>query len=141
MGLGVVAGRLWLRPGQQRQLEERLHAAQQAMQTYQHEVAKHFVETSSRISDLTLCYKELHEHLARGAANLASPDISRTLLDAATHKLDSKPVILDESSLEPPRDWAPKNPGARGTLSEDYGLHDADESRPVYPTDTLIKPR
>ena len=126
LGLGALLGRIWLPKGQQRNLEEMLDNSRQEYESYQHEVAKHFVETSARIKELTQSYKELHEHLARGAANLASPDISRELLEAASSQEESKVVKVDELNLEPPRDWAPKAPGQKGTLSEDYGLREND---------------
>jgi uncharacterized protein len=121
LGLGVLLGRGRLGQGGSTQLAGRLQQAEAELENYQHQVAKHFVDTSQRISDLTQSYKELHQHLAEGAARLASPDISRKLLEAA----ESKSVVAEvvphsEVSLEPPKDWAPKMPGQKGGLSDEY---------------------
>lgn len=130
---GAVAARFWLRPSQQKQLETRLHTTEQEMQSYQHAVAKHFIETSSRIEDLTRSYKALHEHLAQGAGALASREISLNLVEAGAHKVSQSPARAEESLIEPPRDWAPKTPGQRGALSEDYHLHEAEDTQEAPP--------
>lgn len=141
LGGGALLSRLWFPPSEQRNLEQLLHNSRQEFENYQHEVAKHFVETSNRIGDLTQSYKHLHEHLAQGAATLASPDISRTLLEAASAKEEPKVLTRDDKTIEAPRDWAPKAPGQKGTLSEDYGLHDMEHPEDAVGLDPLHKPR
>ncbi len=129
LGLGVLLGRLKFGQGSTGQLANRLQQAESELENYQHQVAKHFVDTSQRISDLTQSYRDLHQHLAEGAARLASPDISRTLLEAAEAKQRVTDIIdHPEASLEPPKDWAPKTPGQRGGLSDDF--EDDDSKKP-----------
>jgi uncharacterized protein len=133
LGLGVLLGRLWLPKHQETGLQERLNQAQAELENYQHQVAKHFVETSARIGDLTQSYKALHQHLAQGAANLASPDISRSLLEAATPAAAESASLVDAPThLEPPKDWAPKVPGQKGALSEDFDAEDSDPRPGVF---------
>lgn len=109
------------------ELEMRANTAESELSAYQQEVASHFAQTSELINDLTQAYKNVHEHLATGALKLATPAISRQILDSAnlsgTNSLASN-YSSANGIIEPPRDWAPKAPGAKGTLSEDYGLHD-----------------
>lgn len=139
LGLGVLLGRGRLGQGGSTQLANRLQQAESELENYQHQVAKHFVDTSQRISDLTQSYRELHEHLAEGAARLASPDISRKLLEAAdAQSVVAEVVSQTDVSLEPPKDWAPKMPGQKGGLSDEYeGL---DTTPPVGFTPPTYKP-
>lgn len=123
--IGIVVGRALVPPQQQKDLEKRLSSAQQNLDAYQQDVAKHFVETSQRVGELTQSYRDLHEHLAKGALNLTNTDIGRQVIEAGATK-EAIPNI-DNTSVEPPKDWAPRAPGSRGMLSEDFGLKDQDE--------------
>ncbi|RYZ94616.1 MAG: DUF1043 family protein, partial [Moraxellaceae bacterium] len=71
LGLGVLLGRVRFGQGASNQLANRLQQTEAELENYQHQVAKHFVDTSQRISDLTQSYRDLHQHLADGAARLA----------------------------------------------------------------------
>lgn len=123
--IGVVAGRRWAPPEHQKDLEQRLTSAKDELDSYQQDVAQHFMETSKRVSELTQSYRDLHEHLAKGALSLTNTEIGRQLLDAGANK-DHIPD-LESTSIEPPKDWAPKMPGSRGMLSEEFGLRDYDD--------------
>ena len=118
-----------------RELEDRLNEAESSLQTYQRDVAESFSQTSQHISDMTRCYREMHEHLASSALKLATPEISRKILESASGLGESKNTYINAQHIEPPRDWAPKPVGAKGVLSEDYGLRD-DEHADVRPTET-----
>lgn len=117
-------------------IEQRLHEAENSLQGYQRDVAEHFAQTSQLVNNLTHAYREVHEHLANSALKLATPAISRQILDSANHGLspDNK-AYISEQRIEPPRDWAPKAPGAKGTLSEDYDLRD-DTTHTRMPTES-----
>lgn len=112
-------------------LEQRLHEAESNLQGYQRDVAEHFSQTSALVNNLTQAYREVHEHLANGALKLATPAISRQIIDSANNNLDSSKSYISEQRIEPPRDWAPKAPGSKGMLSEEYGLRDDDHRAPV----------
>jgi uncharacterized protein len=103
------------------EVEQRLHQAETDLQNYQREVAEHFAHTSQLVNNLTQAYRDVHEHLANGALKLATPAISKQILDAAN--ANAKPS-LREQPVEPPRDWAPRPVGSKGVLSDDYGLKD-----------------
>ena len=120
--IGVIIGRAWVPPEHQKALEQRLTSAKEELDSYQQDVAKHFMETSKRVGELTQSYRDLHEHLAKGALHLTNTEIGRELLNAG----DSKEVLanLEDTSIQPPRDWAPKMPGSQGMLSEEFGLKD-----------------
>lgn len=118
-------------------LEQRLHHAETSLQSYQRDVAEHFAQTSELVNNLTQSYREVHEHLASGALKLATPAISRQILDSANSGLGggTKPYITGQQ-IEPPRDWAPKAPGSKGALSEDYGLRDDPVDSSRLPTES-----
>ena len=118
-----------------RELEDRLNEAESSLQTYQRDVAESFSQTAQHISDMTRCYREMHEHLAGSALKLATPEISRKILDSGNSLGEAKTNYVSAQHIEPPRDWAPKPVGAKGALSEDYGLRD-DEHAIIRPTET-----
>lgn len=123
--IGVAVGRAWVPPERQKDLEKRLSSAKDELDAYQQDVAKHFMETSQRVGELTQSYRDLHEHLAKGALNLTNTEIGRQLLDAGASK--EHITDLEGTSIEPPRDWAPKMPGSQGMLSEEFGLREHDD--------------
>lgn len=120
-----------------RDVEQRLHEAESSLQGYQRDVAEHFAQTSQLVNNLTNAYRDVHEHLANGALKLATPAISRQILDSANNNLgsDSK-AYINEQRIEPPRDWAPKTAGTKGTLSEDYDLRDDHHENTQIPTES-----
>jgi len=121
-----------------RELEERLHEAESTLQGYQRDVAESFSQTAQHVQVLTQSYRDMHEHLANSALKLATPEISRKILESASNLGDNKTSYINAQNIEPPRDWAPKAVGSKGTLSEDFGLRDEDDHRHavVRPTET-----
>lgn len=122
---GVVAGRAWVAPEQTKEIEQKLHDAKRELESYQQDVAQHFSETAQKVRELTQSYKELHEHLALGAMQLTNTEIGRQLFAAGDGEVSEK--TLNQVSVEPPRDWAPKIPGSHGMLSEEFGLKDEED--------------
>lgn len=110
-----------------REMEQRIQTAENALKSYQHDVAEHFAETSELVNDLTQSYRNVHEHLAKSALKLATPAISRQILESAKGHLltsDNESTWAEDPAVEAPRDWAPKGAGEKGALSEDFGLHE-----------------
>jgi len=125
--LGAFISRNLFPPEQQKMLEENLQNTKQELDQYQREVAEHFAETAKLAQNLTQSYKEVHDHLSKGALQLTSPEITQQVLAAGDKSLGiSSPEVLEDQEVEPPRDWAPRVPGQSGTLSEDYGLANDD---------------
>ncbi|WP_334078770.1 YhcB family protein [Microbulbifer sp. M83] len=112
------------------ELELRLKESNRKLEDFQLQVNEHFDQTAQLVHNLTESYREVHEYLANSAMRLSSQDIGRQMLEAGSGKLSENDESL--KSVEPPRDWAPKEPGAKGTLAEDYGLdrdqHERSES-------------
>lgn len=133
-GAGLGAFLLYLFRAQvySRELEQRLHEAENSLKSYQRDVVEHFAQTSQLVNNLTQSYRDVHEHLANSALKLATPAISRQILESANSTLlGNEKSYLDEQPIDPPKDWAPKAPGDKSTLSEDYGLHDDHDDEPV----------
>lgn len=130
--IGAVISRKFIPPEHQKELELNLQSAREDLKQYQQDVAQHFEETSRLVHNLTQSYREVHEHLARGAIHLTNSDISRQILEAGDGKLSAKAgAMLEETTVLPPKDWAPKTPGQAGTLSEEFGLNDDAEPTDV----------
>ncbi len=122
---------------QNREMETRLDKAETKLTDYQQEVSEHFAETSQLVNNLTQSYKDVHEYLANSALKLTNPDISRQLIEAGDGKLISSAATQeksDEEGTEAPRDWAPKNPGDTGQLSEEFGLDNKHEEELKNPS-------
>lgn len=102
------------------ELELRLREANSKLEDFQLQVNEHFDQTSQLVHNLTESYREVHEYLANSAVRLSNQDIGRQMLEAGSGKLSDNDENL--KTVAPPRDWAPKEPGAKGTLAEDFGL-------------------
>ena len=105
----------------QRQLDE----MQQRFDSYQNEVVTHFNTTASLVRKLTQSYQEVQEHLSQGASRLAADELTRQRMLAALHAEESKVPrerLTPPRSTEAPKDYAPKEPDAPGTLDETFGL-------------------
>jgi uncharacterized membrane-anchored protein YhcB (DUF1043 family) len=124
-GIGVAIGyflnhKLHPAPRRNRELEEQLHALQEQHKHYRYDINAHFNKTADLLTHLAASYRDVHNHLARGAQELCDTHAVRTLkmLPEAT------PVLEDHqpASVEPPRDYALKSPFQKGMLSEEFGL-------------------
>ncbi|MGV6806678.1 MAG: YhcB family protein [bacterium] len=116
---------------QKKDLEDQLQKARDELTDYQQQVTAHFLETANHVNELTDKYRDLHEHLSTGAIQLASPEISRRMLNAGDGQFGSDQNILNNLSEmpQPPKDYAPKVPG--GVLSETYGLEEETPAQPA----------
>jgi|TARA_B110000116_G_scaffold113580_1_gene98672 uncharacterized membrane-anchored protein YhcB (DUF1043 family) len=128
-GLGAVISLLVMRNSSHqqnnRQLQDSLQQAEGNLQGYQQEVSDHFTKTAELINNLTQDYKDVHEHLANSALKLSNAELSRSFIESANSQLPtSEQVTMHDENLEAPRDWAPKSPGKKGALSEDYGMEE-----------------
>lgn len=130
--LGTVFGRRFLPPVEQKHVEEQLQQTREELADYQREVGHHFSETSRLVNKLTQSYKEVHEHLASSAMQLTSPEVSRRMIEAGQGKLNAQETAaIEEVEFEAPRDWAPRKPGEKGVLSEDFGLQEQEQPTPI----------
>lgn len=124
LGIGVLISN-WFGSGsrEKRKFGQELSDLKDQQRDYQYEVNEHFSETSRLLTTLASSYREVHNHLAKGAADLTSGGPT----SAAIHTIpDSTPTRLaetDEPVNNPPLDYAPRsNPNDTGMLSEEFGL-------------------
>lgn len=114
-----------------RELEEHLRSLQGKFDHYQEAVTQHFVTTAQLANAVTQSYREMHEHLQRGAETLCADNRRHGSGNPALafERLDTprtlQGALVDEHySVEPPRDYATKKPTDRGTLDEEYGFRE-----------------
>jgi hypothetical protein len=165
LAIGLMMARGSSGGGQDRALEEKLAASEQALADYKDKVNEHFEETARKVNNLTDSYREVYQHLATSSMELTSGDVSQRLLDAGSTAFSAdeqtespeEKTVADaapaedtdtpdaDSDAEQPRDWAPRKQGDKGQLSEDYGLTDtnsdaeaaeAEPSRPARESST-----
>lgn len=109
----------------QQQLENQLTELREQAQSYQHEVSEHFTETAQLLNQLTASYRDVHNHLARGAQSLATDGRASETLKKLTADEDSEAGNEAAGNLTPPLDYAPKStPHGVGVLDEKFGLDD-----------------
>ena len=70
-------------------LQEELDELQETHAKYKEDVDRHFVQTSNLVNNLTQSYKEVHEHLSKGAQTLCSDDLAQLIQQS------TMPLIAD----------------------------------------------
>jgi uncharacterized membrane-anchored protein YhcB (DUF1043 family) len=128
IAVGAALGYLLYRqlhaaPGRSRDIEQQLHTLQDEHKNYRYDVNAHFNRTAELLSQMAESYREVHNHLARGAIDLCDPGAVKLL-----KLLPEKAPVLEEqraANIEPPRDYALKTPYDKSVLDEDFGLEKA----------------
>jgi len=121
--LGWLAGR-WSSPGakKHRALTLKLDQVIQDKKAYEDDVVEHFTETAKLLNNLTESYREVHNHLAQGAAGLCQGKGPVSLEHIQTRR-DPSEIPADLAHIRPPLDYAPKtSPDEKGMLNEEFGL-------------------
>ncbi|MEZ5502653.1 MAG: DUF1043 family protein [Halioglobus sp.] len=105
-----------------RDLALKLDQVMQDKKAYEAEVVEHFSETAQLLNGLTQSYREVHNHLAQGAANLCH-GAGPVSLERLEHSRDPAEIPADLARVQPPLDYAPKSsPDQKGMLNEEFGL-------------------
>ncbi len=124
--VGVVIGVLVGRSGQsstlrQRRAEQQIDELRSEYTRYQAQVNEHFMESAHLLRRFNDAYRDVNQHMARGANRLCNDEDWQAELERETSRARLEEVR--EDGVEPPRDYAPKSdPREKGTLAEDYGL-------------------
>jgi uncharacterized membrane-anchored protein YhcB (DUF1043 family) len=140
--VGALIGYLMGRSGggnNQAEIAAQLEDTQQELENYKTEVNEHFEKTAALVNNLTNSYKEVHEHLARGAQGLCQPgSVDLSLEPAMQEKLTDESETTEAPSKEednavptPPLDYAPKTPDQEGMLSETFGLKEKEAEEDI----------
>jgi uncharacterized protein len=124
--VGVVAGLLIAprlsnnSPSKIEELETKIQELQRHHADYRDHVSEHFSATADLVHNMTESYRDVYQHLARGAQDLCNDDVAGKLLPPADQRMFSGP---DSDTVEPPKDYAPRREGNQsGALSEGFGL-------------------
>ena len=132
--LGLLAGLLLGRrssPGNQkyREVERKLDQVLQDKKAYEDDVVEHFSDTAKLLNNLTESYRDVHNHLARGAAALCQGE-GPVALERLQGTEDPAEIPPQLANVQPPLDYAPKaSPDEKGMLNEEFGL----ERKPTKP--------
>lgn len=85
------------------ELQQKLEDTQEQFDSYQKEVGTHFQKTAELVNQLTQSYREVHEHLSKGAQELAqnTPDtLTGTDFKALSDQSTSETNAPDKNSQE-----------------------------------------
>ena len=143
---GIILGALgcflvMTRTRAQGNMEQQLRELQEEFTAYRENVNTHFNKTAEMMNTLTENYLTVQKHLEDAADTFAEPPKSFQLQSALENKktpfvsLEAKQkpteeetpdAQFDETDMKQPRDYAPKgDTKEKGTLSEEFGLHDS----------------
>lgn len=125
--LGVFLGRTGFGAGlRQRRLEQQLDELRSEYTRYQAQVNEHFMESAHLVRRFNDAYRDVNQHMARGASRLChDEDWLEELEQDRRAKLEQHG---EDDGFEPPRDYAPKaDPEEKGTLSEEFGFEGSRE--------------
>jgi len=123
LGIGLMLGRRNSNAGQKyREVERKLDQVLQDKKAYEDEVVEHFTDTAKLLNNLTESYRDVHNHLAQGAATLCQGEgpVSLDRLEGGRRSAEIPAHLAD---IQPPLDYAPKtSPDEKGMLNEEFGL-------------------
>jgi hypothetical protein len=121
--LGWLAGRRTSGAAKKyRDASLKLDRVMQDKKAYEDEVVEHFSETAKLLNNLTDSYREVHNHLATGAATLCQGE-GPVSLERLENSRDPAEIPAHLADIQPPLDYAPKtSPDEKGMLNEEFGL-------------------
>jgi uncharacterized membrane-anchored protein YhcB (DUF1043 family) len=136
LGFGLGYAFLYYRNNDNRvrELENHLTALQGKYESYQQAVTGHFAQSAQLVNNLTTAYRDVHEHLQRGASDLCADNQRHSTNNpanafiglSAPQETFPHPAMLNDdkflANVMPPRDYATKSPDDKGTLDEEFGL-------------------
>lgn len=126
--VGIVIGAMVGRSGQgsslrQRRAEQQTEEVRNEYLRYQAQVNEHFMESAHLLRRFNDAYRDVNQHMARGANRLCNDE--EWLAELAEEDSHKRLEENNDDDAEPPRDYAPKT---SGTLSEDFGLKKGDKT-------------
>lgn len=145
LAVGGLIGYLMGRSGNANNAEQEaeLAAAKKELQSYKEQVAHHFEDTANLVNKMTESYRDVFQHLSSSAQQLCDEKTAQSIEATMVPQLTKeKPVSAGEetteadveapvTSMEPPRDYAPKKPNEEGTLSETYSVNTDTQEAPA----------
>jgi uncharacterized protein len=135
--IGYLFGRRTSTAAQRyREVERKLDQVLQDKKIYEDEVVEHFSDTAKLLNNLTESYRDVHNHLAKGASNLCQ-GLGPVSLEQLENSRTAAEIPADLADIQPPLDYAPKtSPSEKGMLNEEFGI----ERKPTQPPENTSKP-
>lgn len=123
LGLGLLLGQRSSPAGQKhREVERKLDQVLQDKKAYEDEVVEHFSDTARLLNTLTESYRDVHNHLARGAEDLCQGN-GPVAIGQDTATTDPAEIPANLANVQQPLDYAPKtSPDEKGMLNEEFGI-------------------
>lgn len=133
LGLGLLFGRSMSPAAQRhRETERKLDQVLQDKKAYEDEVVEHFTDTAKLLNNLTERYRDVHNHLAKGASTLCQGR-GPVSLERLEDNRDGSEIPGQLADIRPPLDYAPKtSPNEKGMLNEEFGI---DRGKPAKPAE------
>ena len=131
LGIGMLFGRRSSNAGQKyREVERKLDQVLQDKKAYEDDVVEHFTDTAKLLNGLTESYRDVHNHLAKGAATLCQGE-GPVSLDRLQDESNTAEIPAPLVDVHPPLDYAPKtSPDETGMLNEEFGLDRQPDAAP-----------
>ncbi len=132
--IGLLMGRRSSPADQKyRDVERKLDQVLQDKKAYEDEVVEHFSDTAKLLNSLTESYRDVHDHLAKGASALCQGE-GPVALNRFNEVADSAEIPAHLADIQPPLDYAPKtSPDEKGMLNEEFGLERGKETTQEQP--------
>ncbi len=123
LGLGWVMGRRSSDTAKQyRDVALKLDQVIEDKKSYEADVVDHFTDTARLLNNLTESYREVHNHLAKGADTLCQ-GAGPVSLERLENRYDESEIPAHLAHIQPPLDYAPKHsPDEKGMLNEEFGI-------------------
>lgn len=131
LGIGLALGRRMSTAGQKlRDTERKLDQVLQDQKAYEDEVVEHFTDSAKLLNNLTERYRDVHNHLAKGANDLCKGR-GPVAMDLLEGRGDSNEIPAAMADIHPPLDYAPKTtPDQKGVLNEEFGIERGKQAAP-----------
>lgn len=101
--IGAALSKILNRGPKTAELQQKLEDTQEQFDSYQKEVGTHFQKTAELVNQLTQSYREVHEHLSKGAQELAqnTPDtLNSSEFKALSDQNSAKPDTPEKKAQE-----------------------------------------
>jgi uncharacterized membrane-anchored protein YhcB (DUF1043 family) len=107
-------------PSKIEELEAKIQELERHHADYKDHVSEHFSATADLVHNMTESYRDVYQHLSRGAQDLCNEEVAIKLLPPADQTMFRG---AEGDTVEPPKDYAPRRDGRQsGALSEGFGL-------------------
>lgn len=131
IGVGIIFYRLkYSDEAKAQKLQDELDQVTKDFENYKKGVTEHFSKTSELVNNLTEDYVKVYKHLAESAEELTDVQITPQLNAPQSSPMVSFINEVEDAAgesekhehVEPPKDYAPKEEEAEGTLSESFSV-------------------